>query len=96
MELSQANALCIQGNEYLDQSDYEQALFAFSQALALEPALALALHNRALTFDALKEYDKALADFVEPFVRKADLRFLPRAAALRSRRFSVRIVFEAI
>lgn len=50
------------GNIHLHQKDYNRAIDAFSEALALNPNLAEAYYNRALTLIFIKETKLALAD----------------------------------
>lgn len=50
------------GNVHLHQKDYNRAIDAFSEAIQLNPDLAEAYYNRALTLIFIKETKLALAD----------------------------------
>jgi tetratricopeptide (TPR) repeat protein len=59
----QAADLYEQGNLLFDQGEYDQAIVAYDQALALDPTNAHALNNRALAHQARERFPEALADF---------------------------------
>lgn len=50
------------GNEALSGRQYETAVECFTQAIALDPKLADAYHNRAVAFHILGKYQRALDD----------------------------------
>jgi Flp pilus assembly protein TadD len=52
-----------QGEAYLDQNDYEQAITAFSEAIRLDPGNAQAYGSRGLAYYRQGKYERAIADY---------------------------------
>jgi tetratricopeptide (TPR) repeat protein len=57
------------GNVYLDQGDYEQAIAAYNQALAINPNYVIAYINRGQAYKALGDPGQAGADFNQALTR---------------------------
>jgi tetratricopeptide (TPR) repeat protein len=51
------------GDHYLNTGDYENAIAAFSNAIAIEPKFKEAYKNRGNVYYYLKQYDKAADDY---------------------------------
>ncbi len=62
-DLTEADLLYNQGNEYRDNQEYSKAIEKYTQALELDPSYADAYYNRALTHVDLKQYQEAIADY---------------------------------
>ena len=57
-----SNVKLREGNKFRDENDHKQAEKLFSEAIELNPANALAWHNRAWTYIEQKKYKQAMAD----------------------------------
>jgi len=58
-----ASTLRVEGDELLDQGEYEEAIGKYDQAIALEPNLAMAWVGKGLAHNGLEEYSDALDAF---------------------------------
>ena len=63
LDPNSAAAYTNRGNVYLDQGDYEQAIAAYNQALAINPTYIIAYINRGQAYKALNDLGQAGADF---------------------------------
>ena len=54
-----------QGRERLYRGEHERAIEEFSRAIQLNPANALAYHERGYTYSRLGKYERAITDFTE-------------------------------
>ncbi len=61
--IKQAETLYRQGKQLQNEKDYYQAIEVYSQAIAFNPRLVNAYFNRAVSFKAIGEADKALKDY---------------------------------
>lgn len=68
-----ANDLLEQGNALLIQSQYEAAIAAYEQSIALEPNSGQAWLNRGCALFYLKEYEQAIASYDQALHRSGDL-----------------------
>lgn len=51
------------GQRYLDEMDYEQAIVAFEQAIAIDPKCEDAYHGMAVAYAGMGEYENSLENF---------------------------------
>lgn len=63
--MSEAEALHARGRELMQKGDFEQAIRALSDAIALHPGHALAFNARGYCYMARRKYKEAIADFDE-------------------------------
>ncbi len=60
-----AGKLLLRGKAWLDKKEYEKAIADYSEAIQLDPKLAVAWNNRGVAWLGKNEYDKAIADYTE-------------------------------
>lgn len=71
-----------EGVALMSKSDYKNAVKAFSKAVLLNSQYALALVNRGLAKEKLRDYDGAIADFTQAMKHKASYGALVQRARL--------------
>jgi tetratricopeptide (TPR) repeat protein len=54
-----------EGNDHYKAKEYEQALAAYTQAIALAPGQAAIYLSRGTTYSQLGQYDQAIADYTQ-------------------------------
>ena len=52
-----------QGNNFIYQGKYQEAIRVYKETIDLNPTFAMAYNNRAVAYQNLKQYEKASADF---------------------------------
>ena len=52
-----------QGNNFIYQGKYQEAIRIYKETIDLNPTFAMAYNNRAVAYQNLKQYEKASADF---------------------------------
>ncbi|WP_372368105.1 protein kinase [Candidatus Uabimicrobium sp. HlEnr_7] len=56
---------CVRGNEFFHQRNIEEALDCYSQALEIDPELAVAYHNRGKVYHHCNKITEAIVDYSE-------------------------------
>ncbi len=54
-----------QGNNFLQQGRYDEAIEEYTEAIRLDPQYALAYHNRGFAYDDLGQLERAIQDYDE-------------------------------
>lgn len=61
-----------QGNAFLGQRDYDQAIESYNKVIGMDPNLVMAYNNRGVAYIYKEQYDKAISDFNKAISLKPD------------------------
>lgn len=64
--------LFLKGNIALEESDYQNALYYYGQALEMNDTFAAAFNNSGIAYEKLKNYDKALQNYEQAIAANPD------------------------